>query len=573
MKKKWIAGLLCVCLLTGSLFGGCGASKETDNNEKTTQEATTVEETAGEITPESPMRQANFGELNIPDDKYRTFYEVFVYSFYDGNGDGIGDIPGLIEKLDYINDGDDTTREDLGFNGLWLMPIMPSTTYHKYDVTDYCNIDPEYGTLEDFKKLIKECHDRDISVIIDFVMNHTSSKHTWFVTACEYLQGLDGREPSEEECPYFGYYHFSQNQETGYWYQVPGTDWYYEGKFWSEMPDLNLDNKAVREEFGKIVDFWLDLGVDGFRLDAAKEYESDATTANVEILSWFNDMVKAKKEDAYIVAEVWTDIGTYAKYYESGIDSVFNFGFANNNGLIANVAKGSGNYDATRYGLGVASLRERFGKYNENYIDAPFYTNHDTGRSAGYYGGEFAEAQTKISGALNLFMSGAAFVYYGEELGMKGSGKDENKRAPMYWSEDAAAEGMCAGPKDMETVEMKYPSLEEQKDDSYSIYNFYKQAVLLRNRYPEIARGEVSFVEELSNESVCVLTKEYEDSKIMLVFNLSPEKKTVDLSAMKIEGLNADSLEIGGMLLTGKEATEKGNTDVVLPGYSVTILK
>lgn len=572
MKKRWIVELLCVCMLTGSLLGGCGDSEKVET-EETIEETVTTEESGGRIIIESPMAQANAGDLHIIEDKYRTFYEVFVYSYYDSDGDGIGDIPGLIQKLDYINDGDDTTTEDLGFNGLWLMPIMPSTTYHKYDVTDYCNIDPEYGTLEDFVNLIKECHERKITVIIDFVMNHTSSKHTWFTQACEYLQGLDGKEPSESECPYFGYYNFSKEKVAGYWYNVPGTEWYYEGKFWSEMPDLNLKNPAVREEFEVIVDFWLDLGVDGFRLDAAKEFYSDMTTSNVEVLTWFNDMVKAKKEDAYIVAEVWTDIGTYAKYYESGIDSVFNFGFANNDGLIANVAKGSDGYDASRYGSAVASLEERFTKYNENYIDAPFYTNHDLGRSAGYYGGENAEAQTKISGAMNLFMNGAVFVYYGEELGMKGSGKDENKRAPMYWSEDSEAEGMCDGPKDMDAIKMKYPSFEEQKDDSHSIYNFYKQAILLRNRYPEIARGEVTFVEDLSDEKICVITKEYEGSKIVLLFNISSNKLAVNLADMQAEGIDAENLEIGGMLVTGDEAVEKGSTSVVLPGYSVTILK
>ena len=595
MKKKWIAMLLCISMLSGTILTGCSgqtnsagtavksetanvaetdaASAEAENAEVDSTETDNAEtESVDVVVAESPMIQANAGEQNVINDKYRTYYEVFVYSFYDSDGDGIGDIQGLIEKLDYINDGDDTTTDDLGLNGLWLMPIMPSTTYHKYDVTDYCDIDPEYGTLDDFKQLMEECHNRDINVIIDFVMNHTSSKHEWFTTACEYLKGLDGKEPSESECPYFGYYNFSKEQEAGYYYQVPGTDWYYEGKFWSEMPDLNLENEAVRAEMENIVDFWLELGVDGFRLDAAKEYYSDATESNVKVLSWFNDMVKEKKEDAYIVAEVWTEVDVYAKYYASGIDSVFNFAFANSDGLIANVVKGMGGYNAASYGKSVASLEERFGQYNENYIDAPFYTNHDLGRSAGYFSGDNAEAQLKMSAALNLFMNGSAFVYYGEELGMKGSGKDENKRAPMYWSQDAEAEGMCDGPKDMEAFEMKYPSLEEQKSDSNSIYNFYKQAVLLRNRYPEIARGTVTYLEELSDKNVCVLMKEYEGSKIFLVFNISGEEATVDLTGA-VDGVDASKLQLGGMLVTGEEAVELGNTGLVLPSYSVAILK
>lgn len=577
MKKRWIAILLCISMLSGSLLTGCTGQTATTN--EAVQESVDASETeegaeaVDEAIAESPMIQANAGELNVIDDKYRTFFEIFVYSYYDSDGDGIGDIQGLIQKLDYINDGDDTTTDDFGINGIWLMPIMPSTTYHKYDVIDYYDIDPEYGTLDDFKKLIEECHNRDIKVIIDMVINHTSSEHEWFTTACDYLKGLDGKEPSESECPYFAYYNFSKEKVAEYYYSVPGTDWYYEGKFWSGMPDLNLANPAVRQEFDAITDFWMEIGVDGFRLDAAKEYYSDDTAANVEVLSWFNDMVKAKDENTYIVAEVWTGIDVYAKYYESGIDSIFDFGFADSDGLIANVVKGLGGKNATSYGKSVASLEERFGKYNENYIDAPFYTNHDTGRSAGYYNGENAEAQLKMSAALNLFMSGSVFVYYGEELGMKGSGKDENKRAPMYWTQDAEAEGMCGGPKDMDEVEMIYPSLEEQKEDSYSIYNFYKQAVLLRNRYPEIARGTVTYIEELSDKNVCVIMKEYEGSKILLAFNISNEEMVVDLTALNVDGIESADLQLGGMLTTGEKAVEKESTSLVLPEYSVAILK
>ncbi len=583
MKRRCIAMLLSVSILATTLLSGCGEQAEpateasvqsTEVSESTSVDGTTesVEETA-EPAVESPMIQANAGEVNVIDDKYRTYYEVFVYSFYDSDDDGIGDIKGLTEKLDYINDGDDSTTDDLGLNGLWLMPIMPSTTYHKYDVIDYCDIDPEYGTLEDFKALVEECHNRDMTVIIDFVMNHTSSQHEWFLTACEYLQGLDGKEPSESECPYLGYYNFSKEKVADYYYQVPGTDWYYEGKFWSEMPDLNLENEAVRQEFSDIVDFWLEMGVDGFRLDAAKEYYSDNTTANIEVLTWFNDMVKEKKEDAYIVAEVWTEADVYAKYYESGIDSVFDFGFANSDGLIANAVKGISGYSASSYGKAVASLEERFGQYNENYVDAPFYTNHDMGRSAGYYSGDNAEAQTKMAAAMNIFMNGSVFVYYGEELGMKGSGKDENKRAPMYWTEDEQAEGMCDGPKDMDEFEMLYPSYEVQKEDSTSIYSYYKQAILLRNRYPEIARGTVTFLADSSDKNLCVITKEYEGSQIMIVFNTAQDSLTLDLSSVQAEGMDTSALSIGGMLVTGTDAVELEESNLVLPGYSVVILK
>ncbi len=508
-------------------------------------------------------------QLQVIDDNYRTYYEVFLYSFYDSDGDGIGDINGLIEKLDYINDGDDTTDTDLGCNGIWLMPVMPSTTYHKYDVTDYYDIDPEYGTLEDFENLIAECHDRGINVIIDFVMNHTSSQHEWFQEACAYLESLgEDEEPDISECPYVDYYNFSRERMSG-GYEVEGTDWYYEAPFWSEMPDLNLGSDAVRAELEDIVEFWLDLGVDGFRLDAAKEYYSASTESNIEVLSWFNGMVKEKKPDAYIVAEVWTSMETYVRYYESGIDSCFNFAFADSTGIIASCVKGVSG--ASAYGKAIVSFQDAASEYSDSYIDAPFYTNHDMGRSAGYYAGDYSENQTKIAQAMNLLMSGSAFLYYGEELGMKGSGADENKRAPMYWSEDSSAEGMCTGPAGMDSIKMKYASYEEQAEDENSIYNFVKAVIRLRNTYPEIARGTVIFEEELSDDDICVLRKTYGDEELMLVFCLSQETASIDLSGIAV-GSN-DTPTIVDMLLTGDEEARLDGSILEMPAYSVVVLK
>lgn len=515
-------------------------------------------------------------EPEIIDDKYRTYYEVFLYSFADSDGDGIGDIRGLIDKLDYINDGDDTTDTDLGCNGIWLMPVMPSTTYHKYDVTDYEDIDAEYGDLDDFRELVAECHERGIRLIIDLVMNHTSSKHPWFEAACDYIEGLGGAEPSEAECPYFGYYNFTREPKGDVYYEVGDTGWYYEAQFWSEMPDLNLENQAVRDEFDGITSFWMDLGVDGFRLDAAGEYETGQTTKNIEILSWFHSMVEEKNADAYIVAEVWQDLDTYAKYYESGIDSCFDFAFANADGIIADSLKKTAGYNASSYGNAAANVQKKLAAYNADYIDAPFYTNHDMARSAGYYSGDYSENMTKISGAMNLFMSGNAFLYYGEELGMKGSGKDENKRAPMYWSDAGdgkTAEGMCRGPEGMDAIKMKYGSLEEQKDDPDSVYNFYRAVIKLRNAYPEIARGQVTFLKDLSDENVCVLKKTWNDRELVIAFNLSEQAETVDLSDVTLNGREGAKMSLGGALATtDEEITFSGGT-LSLPAYSVAILE
>lgn len=514
--------------------------------------------------------------LQIIDDNYRTYYEVFVYSFCDSDGDGVGDLQGLISKLDYINDGDDTTDTDLGCNGIWLMPVNPSPTYHKYDVADYYGIDEEYGTLEDFQTLLAECDKRGIKVIMDLVLNHSSSQNPWFQEACTYLKGLGGAEPNAADCPYYDYYHFSKEQGGGF-YQIEGTDWYYEAQFWSEMPDFNLDCEALREEFAKVTQYWLDMGAGGFRLDAVKEYYTGAPQANIAFLEWLTDTVKSQKEDAYLVGEAWLPMEDYAQYYASGIDSIFDFAFADKDGIISKVLNGA---SATKYGAAVSSLEETFGTYNEDYIDAPFYTNHDMGRSAGYYAGDDSAAQTKMAAAMNLFMSGSAFVYYGEELGMKGSGKDENKRAPMYWSMNADAEGMCDGPKDMENVKMKFESLEEQEKDAASVYQFYKKVIKIRNQNPEIARGDAQYVlvgdflEDDTRERVCAIKKTYDGSEVLLIFVTGAEAQELDLSEITLNGkaIGADT-EIRGALVTGEETVVFEDGKAVMPGFSVLVLK
>lgn len=539
--------------------GGSGAAKEADRGGMAENPTGDVVE---DITDTIP--------LNIIEDNYRTYYEVFVYSFYDSDGDGVGDLQGLISKLDYINDGDDKTDEDLGCNGIWLMPIHPSPTYHKYDVTDYYEIDPVYGTLEDFREFLAACDERGIKVIMDLVLNHTSSQHPWFREACAYLRELGDGEPSAEDCPYFDYYYFTKEPASGY-SKVSGTDWYYEAQFWSEMPDLNLDCEALRGEIEDITQYWLDMGVGGFRLDAVKEYYTDSVQSNIDFLSWLTNTVKSQKEDAYLVGEAWLNISAYSQYYASGIDSLFDFSFAGAEGVIAKVMNGA---SAEKYGVALSKLEETFGQYNENYIDAPFYTNHDMARSAGYYVGENSENRVKMAGAMNLFMSGSAFLYYGEELGMKGSGKDENKRAPMYWSKNTDTEGMCSGPEDMEKFEMKYDSLEEQTQNESSIYRFFRKTIKVRNQNPEIARGETEYLDEVSSDNVCVLRKSYDGSELLLVFATGADTEKADLSSVTINGRPVDdTVDVRAALVTGDEQITIESGTAIMPGYSILVLK
>lgn len=582
-RKKWISIILAVTMA----FSVTACGNDNAGNVAGTQNADAADKvqttTVQEVSDREAMKQtepavenvlAQDGRpLQIPDDKYRTYYELFVYSFYDSDGDGIGDLQGVLEKLDYLNDGDDTTDTDLGINGIWLMPVMPSTTYHKYDTTDYEDIDPQYGTLEDFKELLAACHERGIRVILDLAMNHSSSRHSWFLQATEYLKSLpEGAEPDAAECPYVDYYHFSREAQSGY-AQVNGTDWYYEARFWDGMPDLNLQSEAVRQEFEQVADFWLDLGVDGFRLDAVKEYVTGSTEDNVEILSWFADYVHGKNSENYLVCECWTDQNTYAQYYKSGVDSMFDFAFADKSGIIANVVNGKAS--AASYAKNLEAEQTLYAQYNADYINAPFYTNHDMGRSTGYYAGENSAAQTKMGNALNLLMNGNAFLYYGEELGMKGSGKDENKRAPMYWSKDSSAEGMCKGPADMEDFQMKFDSLKEQQEDPDSIYNYVKQVIKIRNQNPAIARGTTTYLEQYSGEQCFALTRsigDSEDGALLLLGNTSAEPVTIDLTGLAVGETPAEDLTLLGELYTGEEAAERAGAEVTLPSFAILIL-
>lgn len=554
MKKRIISSILAGALVL-SLFTGCG-----DQSGKKQQQLST-ESSQTESTQSNEATQITYNyeqELNILDDNYRNYYEIFVYSFCDSNGDGIGDLNGITEKLDYI--------QDMGFNGIWLTPIMPSTTYHKYDVVDYKGIDEEYGTIEDFEALVEECHKRGIRLIIDMVMNHSSSKNEWFVEACQYLRDLpEGEEPSEEACPYFGYYNFSKEQRSDTDYPVSGTDWFYEGSFWSEMPDLNLENKKLRAEFEDIADFWIDKGVDGFRMDAPLHYVEGDSVENSEILNWMYTYCKKKNPDFYMVSEVWANEMTIADYYESKTPSMFNFDTSSIEGCLMKTAMGT--YDAQKLVNKMVEYQEVYGAVNDAYIDAPFLTNHDQVRVANNLQSNLD--RMKLAAGLLMMMNGNPFVYYGEEIGMKSTGQeDENKRLPMRWS-DSSDEGMTKGPQGCASdLEMAFSGVEEQQKDPLSLLNYYKRALRLRNENPEIARGTITIVDSVTDGDLAAIVKEYNGSKLSILYNTSEEETVVPLTEEPLKGQ-----QIRGYLTLNGEEAIVDTEGVHLPGKSIVLLK
>lgn len=556
---KKLCALVLVSCLSVSALAGCNGNSDNDKE----RETTTVD--ISSLTPEEYFNVDSWAaeEYEVAkEDHYRNYYEVFVYSYADSDGDGIGDINGLISKLDYI--------EATGFDGIWLMPIMQSTTYHKYDVVDYYSIDKEYGTMDDFENLVSECHKRNINLIIDLAFNHTSSQHEWFKEAKAYYQGLaDGEEPDFEKCPYANYYNILKKDEVGNksgYASISGTDYKYECQFWSGMPDLNLDNPDVRKEIEDIVDFWIEKGVDGFRLDAAKEYTTGNSEKNIEVLSWFENYVKSVKDDAYIVAEVWDSQATIASYYTSGIESIFDYSFGNNSGiLVKSINLMNGKNLAQRF----EKVESTYLSNNENLVNAPFASNHDTGRLSGFLSHD--QNKVKVAGALNQIMSGCSFVYYGEEIGMAGSVavRDENARTPMRWNNFSGGVN-TVGPTNMDEVEQPFATLEEQQKDKNSIYWYYKNMLHIRRTYEEIAKGRTTAIDDFEDTAICAIRKTYGDETMIIIVNLGIESKTV--------ALPKDKYGYGEMVTSlvtniGEDEITIDGDNITIPAYGIVFLK
>lgn len=496
---------------------------------------------------------------NVPeaiDDNYRNYYEIFVMSFYDSDGDGMGDIAGVTKKLDYI--------KAMGFNGIWLMPVMEAPSYHKYDTDDYYKIDPAYGTNEDFQVLLEEAHKRDINVIIDLVVNHSSSEHPWFKEACEYLATLEeGEEPDAGECKYVDYYHFSRTRGSGYCL-VKDTDWYYEAVFNYTQPDLNLESEAVRGELEDIIEFWVGMGVDGFRVDAAAHFDETDHDFNREVLSFIYEKGLSLNDDFYLVSEVWMDEANVAKYYSSKTPSFFNFDSADNSGKIVRTAKGVSS--AQGFVNAMEKYQKDYSTMNAAYVDAVFITNHDMTRVANQLTNSINEM--KMACGLMMIMQGSTFVYYGEEIGMKSRGTgDENKRIPFVWSESDLA-GMTNGPEAADKdIISDFAACDEQMKDPDSILNYYRRAIAFRNGFPSIARGTMKNI--YGDDNVGMLEKNYGDETILIVFNTGKAERVCDIPAEYADW------NIAGMLTIHpwEEISYDGSGKMTLPARGIVVLK
>ncbi len=542
-------------------------------------------------------------------------YQIYPKSFYDSNGDGIGDIPGIISKLDYL--------KDLGIDIIWLSPCYSSPLADEgYDISDYYNIDPRFGTMDDMEQLIAEAKKRNMYILMDLVVNHCSDEHEWFKKACEDPDGKYGnffylRDKKDGELPtnwrsYFG---------GPVWEDLPGTDKQYLHVFHKKQPDLNWENPEVREEVYKNINWWLDKGLGGFRIDAIinikkalpfKNYESDREDGLCSIHSMLKEASGIgkflgemrdrtfKKYDAFSVGEVFNENPEEIPDFigENGyFSSMFDF----NETIFGNSAKGW--YDARPITPDdyKRCCFESQAKIGETGFLSNIIENHDEPRGVSRYipEGECSVQSKKMLAALNFMLRGLPFIYQGQELGMENvpfSSIDEiddistldeyqvaldagltpedalravakfsrdNARTPMQWS-DADHAGFTTGTPWLK-VNPNYTSInvKDQLDDPDSVRSFYKKLIALR-KAPEFKETVVYGTLEPYLEEQHNLMAYYRkaDKTLLVIGNYQKEAQEV-----KLPGTYRQVL-----LNNFPDLTEEYNI-LKLHGYQVIILE
>ncbi|MBL4936791.1 alpha-amylase [Clostridium sp. YIM B02515] len=506
MKKKGLAVVLAVLMLS-TLFFGC-------NRQTIAQD----------------VQKENYNG--------RVFYEIFVRAFNDSNGDGKGDLKGVTQKLDYLS-------KDLGVSGIWLMPINASPSYHGYDVSDYYKINPDYGTEEDLKELLNEAHKRNIKVLMDLVINHTSTENQWFKEAAQ-----------NKDSKYRNYYIWAdKNTDVTEGSPISAQPWvplgqdHYYALFWEGMPDLNYDNQAVRDEMKKAAKFYLDMGVDGFRLDAAMHIYED-NTKNVQWWKEFKEYVTSQKKDAVLVGEVWDKTPIIAKYF-NGLDSAFNFPVAD---ALVNMAKSG------TVGTGAFAIDNAYQQYaavNKNFIDSPFLTNHDQNRVMSQLNDV---NKAKNAAAILLTLPGTPYIYYGEETGMTGVKPDEQIREPFIWDNKDTSKNSSweASKNDENTV-----AVNVQLQNKDSLLNLYKSIIAVRNNSDALKYGNFELLETQGSDIFAY--KRTKDNKSVYVYvNLGTQasKEKIDLSKAKVLYSNK-----------GKKGTLSTKASLDIQGNEILILE
>jgi alpha-amylase len=434
------------------------------------------------------------------------FYEIFVRSFYDSNGDGIGDFNGVIAKLDYL--------KDLGITGLWLMPIHPSPTPGGYIANDFYSVNPDYGTMDDFKRLLSEAHKHGMRVIIDRVLYDTSDQNPWFTAS---------KDPNS---PYRDWYYWSTTDKgpsiwgTPAWFKTPSG--YYFSEFGQDVPFLNLNNPAVTAEVNKVSQFWLqDVGVDGFRVDSATNLIpegrtfSDTPSTHAWLKSFYT-FYKGINPNAFTVGEAWKEpASSLATYIGDQVDTAFEFNIAR--AIIDSIQSGSNSkINAALQQATTIIPHQQF---------APFITNHDMDRAMTMMNGDPEKA--KASASLLLTSPGVPFIYFGEEIGMQGKYKDANggwlvlnSNPPMQWSSEKNAGFTVGSPWFQVNSNYAQVNVRDEIKSPDSLWAQYKKLIDLRNAHPALRIGSLNIVSS-SNSGLFASLRVSSTEAMLILINLT----------------------------------------------------
>jgi glycosidase len=449
-------------------------------------------------------------------------YEVFVRSFQDSDGDGTGDLKGLTSRLPYLT--------DLGVDCLWLLPIAESPSYHGYDVTNYYQINRDYGSNEDFRQFMTEAHRRGIRVVVDLVLNHMSSEHPFFKAA-----------QLDRDSPYRDWFLWSPTERktntwsVPTWHKAENRDEYYYGIFWRGMPDLNLANPAVTAEAKKIARYWLtEMNVDGFRFDAVGLFfeDGDNPRNGPGTYPWLRDYagyIRQVKPESFTVGEVWDSVETMRAYYPDQLDAYFAFPLAD--AIIDAARQGSSRSLLFQLDqIGRAFPKGRYGS---------FLRNHDQTRTMTELGGDWRRA--RLAATLQLTLPGIPFVYYGEEIGMTGAKPDPRLRTPMHWSRQSSMGFTTGLPWEPLQPDSLSANVEAQATDQGSLLNLYRTLIHLRSSLSALgSNGDFVPLETGSDQVLAYLRR---DGKTIAVVVANLSDRAID----------------GPRIASAKDALPRGN--------------
>ncbi len=523
-----MAVLLAACQGTGLSSSFSSPSSSSEGSSSSSASSSSIEASSFSSETSLPIATLKAGNGHYPLDPKVTNvdsslnYEIFVRSFYDAaGGDGIGDFAGVAAKGDYL--------KSLGVGSVWLMPIYPSPSYHGYDVKDYEDVNPDFGNLASFDAMVASLSGKGIGVILDMVLNHSSSQHPWFdASYLDYLASPYG--------PKADWYHWSVTGKGPNYHRYK--DLYFEGDFGSNMPDLNLDSASLRAEIKNILLFWLDRGVSGFRLDAVRYFYLGDTDKNVAFLTTLVDDVHEAYPTCYFVGENWTSGADYYAYYASKINSFFAFDES-----ITSATPGSLIGTAKRVDTGnmftaaIQSAQSLAKAKNPASYNSFFLSNHDQDRSSKSLQGNDA----KLAANLTYLLPGTPYVYYGEEIGLWGvRGQNDNndvlRRLPMVWSKTDQT-GKCRFPDPsaawlQPTAEQHQVTLgaEDLLADPQSLIAHYQMVANVRNRYHAIRDASFLALRAATN-TFAAYTLEGGDEKVAVVTNTGVSTAAIDVSS------------------------------------------